>query len=267
MESTGTLLPPLCLGSPALPVVTFVLDARFSLAGIHACLCAIHAAGIDDEADIVLVDDGTLPDAALLPKLVQNLHYLRLQPDQSTLDARNILARLPNRSWIACLAEAVRPTRAWWEAAMAIFTRQADCAVLGTKLVRSAGVIEASGLLPDANGRLVDFARAEHEAQPAANMLRPVVAVSDAAMIVRVDVITALDGFDSSFTDPADATTEFCIRCWEEGYSILYQPVASLHCDGDIWNAGDRSADPADAEWLAHRWSAGAHPTWPAQGG
>jgi hypothetical protein len=261
VDSARARLPPLSLTSVAHPQATFVITAAGTIDDVHACLTAIHAAELDADADIVLVDDGTLADAALLPALVANMRYWRLPPGQSLLEARNALARLAEIQWLVILSPTVRPTRAWWAAVMATFARHPDCAVLGTKLVRPDGTIGASGLKLDEYDRLRDFAQGELAAHPPSDRLQAVIGVSDSAMVVRARSFLALGGFDASFTDAGAAAIAFCLRCWEDGQRVLYQPAAELVMEGEA--APQPALAPALAASLAQRWVHTPHPAWP----
>ncbi len=264
LDSTAASLAPFSLEVAADPAVTLCVDAAGSAAQIHACLHAVHLAGLDRIAELVLIDDGATEAACLLPSLVQNLRLWRLLPGQSLAEARNRAVLAAGRPYAAFLSAGAAPGADWLAHALDTFRRRPDCAVLGAKLVRADGTIQAAGLLPDRHGRLADFAHAEHELAPHCDRLAPVAAVRELAMVVRGDVFASLGGFDTGFADAGAACVDLCFRCWQAGRTVLYQPAAALawHDPAGQLEAA-RQLDPAAARLLAERWPTLARRGWP----
>ncbi len=264
LEDTAATLAPFSLDVAAEPAVTLCVDAAGSVAQIHACLHALHRAGLDAAAEVVLIDDGGTEAACLLPSLVQNLRFWRLLPGQSLAEARSRAVLAAGRPYAAFLSAGAGATPDWLAQALDTFARRPDCAVLGAKLVRPDGTIQAAGLLPDDRGRLADFAQAEHEFAPHCDRLAPVAAVREFAALVRGDVFAALGGFDPGFADAGAAFVDLCFRCWESGRTVLYQPAAVLgwHDAGGRIEAA-RPLDPGAAQLLAERWPTLSRPCWP----
>ncbi len=265
LEHNRSQFPALALAAATEPELTAVIAAHFSLETVHACLRAIHLAGLDTIAEIVVLDDGTLTEATLLPALVPNLRYWRVQPGQSVPQARNLIVQQARSRWVGFFSPAVRLTREWWTQAKATFAAQPGCAALGSKLVREDGTIQAAALLPDAHGRLVDLAAGEDAANPAFDMLQPMAACTDIALLVPADLFNALGGFDTGFTDAVAAAIEYGIRLWERGHTLYYQPAIPLRWE-DVDGASDldhRPSDPTMIAWLARRWLTAPRPAWP----
>jgi O-antigen biosynthesis protein len=269
LETTRATLEPFSMAIAAAPILTICVEASGPLDRLHACLRAIHLSGADSEAEVVVIDDSRSDAAALLPALVQNLRYWRLQPGQSMIDARNIVALTADRRFAAFLSGAVTVGPDWLSEVLATFERLPLCAVIGAKVVRPDATIEASGLCPDRLGLLSDFGYAEHELNPRCNRLVPVAAVPDMAVVVRGSAFARLGGLDAAFRDPHSATIEFCIRCWDAGLSVHYQPncrVTSVDQPG--MSAQPAATTDADlATLLVNRWNASPRQAWPKQAG
>jgi O-antigen biosynthesis protein len=266
LEHTQASLAPITLELAAEPVMTVCVHAAGTLQGIYGCLLAIHVAGLDAEAEIVLIDDGSSDHAVLIPALVQNLRYWRLQPGQSLLDARNRIISTSARKFVAFFSAATRVTSDWLPQTLSTFEDWPQCAIVGAKVVRLDDTIEVSGLLPDRAGRLSDFGYAEHALTPRCDRLAPVAAVVDVAIAMRGDIFAELGGFDTSFARPRGAAIDLCIRSWDKGYSVLYQPSCPLR-----WSDEGRHAsmthnvlDPDTAQILASRWKASPRHAWPS---
>ena len=262
LDGVADRLPPFALAVPTLPTATLCFAACGSLEGLYAALAAVHAAGIDASASVAVLDDGGLAEAALLPSLVQNLRYSRLQPGQTVVQARNRLTRLAGEGAVVFLSPAVRLEQGWVTAALDLFQRYPDCGVIGSRIVREDGTISTFGLLPDRNGQLCDPAAAEDADHPRFNYVQPVAAVLDRAVVIRASVWEALGGFDESFTDQAAAVVEFCLRCWQAGHSVLAMPTPAPRWSPGWLDDGDTQPDPDLLGMLTRRWSDWAPPDW-----
>jgi hypothetical protein len=259
LDGTAARLRPFALGTPDASAATLCFEASGTLEGLHAALSAVRQAGIDAAAVVAVLDDGSMAEAALLPSLVQNLRYTRLQPGQSVVEARNRLARAGSGTVVAFLSPAVRLEEGWLAAILAAFERHPECGVIGSRTVREDGTVHAFGLLPDRDGGLSDPAAAEDAHHPRFDHVRPVAAVSDWAIVIRASVFDVLGGFDESFADPGAAAMEFCLRCWQAGHTVLALPSPALR-----WSAeGDARPDPDLMDMLAQRWLDWAPPGWP----
>jgi hypothetical protein len=256
---------PFTLALPEVPQLTICISGDGSLAETYGCLLALRQSGIDAETEIVLLDSGVSAELALLPSLVQNLRYWRLAPGESVIAARNRIAALADRDLVLFLSPAIRMTPDWLAAARASFTAQPFCAVLAPRVLRADGTIQSSALLPDRSGRLADFAYAEQAGFPWFDRLTPVAAAAETAVAIRGAVFQALEGFDPGFLEFSASLTDFCLRCWEAGHSVLYQPRCSLgwSASSGLSGFGAAARDPALASLLAARWEQAARPAWP----
>ena len=263
LDDAAARLRPFALQAPAAPSAMLCFAAGGTLEGLHAALASVQQVGIDSAAAVAVLDDGSLAEAALLPSLVQNLHYARLLPGQPVMEARNRLARAARTGVIAFLSPAIRLEEGWLAAVLDIFRLNPGCGVIGSRTVREDGTIHALGLLPDRDGGLSDPAAAEDAHDPRFDHVQPVVAVLDRAMVIRASVFEALGGFDESFADPGAAAAEFCLRCWQAGHSVLALPLSSLRWSQE----GDARANPDLMDMLAQRWLDWVPPGWPGAAG
>jgi hypothetical protein len=244
LESTRAQCAPFSFAKAEAPSLTLCVDCAGNLQTIYASLRAIHDTGLDHDAEVVLIDDGRSDQAALLPSLIGNLRYWRLQPGQSLAEARNRAVLPAGRPFAAFLSAAVRVTPGWLPALQESFARLADCAILGSGLDGAAPPPPAPPL-------------AAIMATETLTTLTPIAATTDAAMMIRGEVFAKLGGFDAGFAHPTAAAVDLCIRAWDAGYHVLHQPAPALS-----WrDEGGRAAaalrmDADSADLLAYRWHA-----------
>jgi hypothetical protein len=269
LASARTEFEPFAFTLPARRLMTICISGEGDLGEVYGCLRALKACGIDDEADIVFIDGGFSQDTGLIPLLVHNIRYWPVSEGQSLLAARNQLGSLAARDMLLFLAPAVRMRNGWLDTVKAVLAAHPRCAVLGSAVVRVDGTLQSSALKDDPSGRLTDFGYAQLSEAPWHNRLAPVAAVPEHAILILQKAFGELEGFDPAYVDLAAATTDFCLRCWDAGHSVLYQPSSALHWqDGpgsNAVNAGARNTG-LDA-LLAERWHKASRLAWPAATG
>ncbi len=259
---------PFAFAVPGKPLMTICVSGEGGLGEVYGCLRALKACGIDEAADIVFIDAGLGRETGLIPLLVHNLRYWSVGEAQSLLAARNRLCRLGAHDLLLFLAPAVRMRHGWLDAAQAVLAAHPRCAVLGSAVLRADGTLQSSALTGDRSGRLTDFGYAERPEAPWHDRLAPVAAVPDHAILIRQAAFREVEGFDPAYVDRATAATDLCLRCWDAGHSVLYQPRCALH-----WQDGPGSAVHAGARdmgldaLLAERWQTASRPAWPPSKG
>ncbi len=239
LESTRARCAPFSFAEPAAPLLTLCVDGTGQLETIYGCLRRIHETGLDRAAEIVLVDEGRADQAALLPSLIGNLRYWRLQPGQSLAEARNRAVLPAARPFAAFLSAACRVTQDWLAAVQESFAGQPEAAIIGMGLEGG----------PRAPEPLADLLAPEDAAG-----LNPVAAVLDAAMVIRGTAFAALGGFDTGFVEATAAAVDLCLRAREEGYGVYHQPEPALLWRDEGGYAGAAiHVSPDMADLLAYR--------------
>jgi hypothetical protein len=260
LDDVAARRPCLKLAVCAQPLVIICIEAAGSAADIYDCLHALHSAGADLQAEIVLIDDRQSESAALLTASVQNLRFWRVRPGQSVPEIRNDVVLSAARPFVAFLSAATRVSADWLPTCLATFARLSDCSVLGAKVVRPDGVIEASSLVFDEAGQWRDFAQGQHEWTPDCDVLCPVAACTDTAVMIRGEAFARQGGFDLALTDPAMAMADLCVRFSEAGERCFYQPVALVGWQEGVAPQRSPLGHEAPMQWLGQRWMK-AHPS------
>jgi O-antigen biosynthesis protein len=269
LTAARTEFEPFSFAVPTAPLMTICISGEGSLADFYGCLRALKACGLDNEAEIVVVDADAGHETGLIPLLVQNIRYWSLDAKRSLLEARNRVADLGARDLLVFLSPAVRMRAGWLEAVRATLAAHPRCAVLGSTVLRLDGTIQSSALTSDQAGRLTDFSYAEMPDAPWHNRLAPVAAVPDHAILIRQPAFREVEGFDPAYVDLAAAAADLCLRCWDAGYSVLYQPGAALswHDEAGASTSSTGTRDTGLDILLAERWQKASRPAWPASKG
>ena len=265
VEDVTTRFAPLALAIPDAPSATICVGADAPLETIYRCLAALHETGADGQADIVLLDDGRRGgEAALLPTVVRNLHYVRVPAHASIVAARNEVAMAGRGTLVAWLAPQVRVMPGWLDAIVATFAGEPDAAAVGGKVVRDDGLLHHTGILLGPDGMLRDPGRLAAADDPEHDAPRAMHGFGDVAFALRRDMMAAAGGFATGFASPTHAAFDLCMRLRGRGQHVLYQPLAMA-----VWSdegapapppVPDLSLQDEDSRQLRQRWVSLAPP-------
>jgi hypothetical protein len=265
LASARTEFEPFAFTVASRPLMTICISGEGDLGEVYGCLRAIKACGLDNEAEIVLIDTDSRRDTGLIPLIVHNIRYWSAEAGGALLEARNRIVDLGARELLLFLSSAVRMRVGWLEAVETTLAAHQRCAVLGSAVLRLDGTIQSSALTSDRSGRLSDFGYAETPDAPWLNRLAPVAAVSGHAILIRQQAFREVEGFDPAYVDLVAATTDLCLRCWDAGYSVLYQPRSTLYWQDDaaVSTVNIGTKEIGLDTLLAERWQKASRLAWP----
>ncbi len=262
-------LEPIALAPSSEPDFTLVVRADGDLEQIHSCLQYIKLSGVADRVDVTVLDRGMFDDVSNIAALASGVRYWRIQSGQSEVEAVNILLQTSRRKFIGIFSSAIQISSFWIDHTITTFDRNPTCVVIAPKLVRIDGTTEVSALTVGLDGRLIGFGQAELEFSRDMDTSKAVVSASSHAIIFRASAFGQVGRLSQSFLSLAPATVDFCIRCWAEGFSVIYQPTIRLDWDDaacpEIVSAG--AIEPETLEIFRRTWERTSRAAWPPQVG
>jgi hypothetical protein len=234
---------PLTLARPERVCATLCLAATAGFESVYRCLAALHDAGIDAAAEIVVLDDGRADAAnALLPTVVRNLRYEFVGGPQSLAEARNAVAASARGELLVWLAPAARLAGGWLDEIAETFAAWPEAAAVGGRLLREDGLLHASALRLGPDGMLRDAAHLAPGERPEWRALRRVDALAGGAFAVRREDFLVAGGFSALYRRLGHATVDLCARLRASGREVLQQPLATA-----LWIEPAGGSTEADA--------------------
>ena len=241
LQAAAGRLPHFALAVPARPVATICIAATAPLDALHACLAAIHAAGLDRAADVVVVDDAASgAQAALLPALVDNLRYHFAADGDGLVAARDQIAAEARGEFVLFLAPEAHPQPGFLDEIVQTFTRTPQAVMVGGRLLREDGLLQHAGLFARSAMALDDLGHLAPDDAPEFGYQRPVDALAGYAVAIRAAALQEAGGFGPLYARFGHAVADLCARLRAAGQTILYQPVATA-----LWRAQAPIADGA----------------------
>lgn len=157
----------------------------------------------------------------------------------------------------------VLPDRPGWLSALVRFhDSRPDPGAVGPKLVYEDESLQHAGMYFDrpAGSRVwfnEHYYKGLHRSFPAANVSRPVPAVSAACLMMRTELYRHMGGLRGIFVQGDHEDSDLCLRLRELGHEIWYAADVELyHLEGQSYPSAERHAMNEFNRWLhTHLWN------------
>ncbi|MEY2333317.1 glycosyltransferase [Acidithiobacillus ferrianus] len=211
--------------SPQLSVVIILYNqAELTL----ACLQSL-VQYLPEESEVILIDNASTDKTDVLLQLVdgvtiikneQNLHFLRACNQARDLAKGEYLLLLNNDAQI--LPGAV-------ETAITTLAENNNAGAVGGRIINLDGLLQEAGSIIWQDGSCLGYGRGDHPDKPEYRFRRPVDYCSGAFLLTRTTLFQEMGGFDEAFAPAYYEETDYCVRLWEQGYEVLYDPDVILY--------------------------------------
>jgi len=221
MDEIAERFPLIPLRAAEQPAVTiFVLPDR-SFERLYGCLAALHRAGADSKARIVVLDRGQ-PDAtdaedvALIPAVARNAAALRLRPDETINDVLDSVTT----PFLAILPSHLTISPGWLDNILAAFARDDRLALAGGALRLGEAMLTTRRLRADPTQGLQAMTEHGPAAPRDASPLLRADGVDELGIVARASAWREAGGLDLSYSSLAAQILDLCLRLRRAGLHI-----------------------------------------------
>ncbi len=242
LDELGAMLPPLALRPPAAAADALVIvPATQPVETVHRCLADLHRAGVDAEAELLVLDPGEA-DArtALLPSLVRGLRYEHCGP-AGLVAACNEAIQRARTGLVAFVDPRVGLAPEWLRTMRATFSQEPDARVIGGVVLRGDGLVQHGGFTLAGGGVLRDPAQFVEADRSEQRFLRPVEAAAALATVMRREAVLEAGGLDAAYADVNQAVIALCAGA--PAGAVLVQPAAAGLWHGEQADPGSTTPD------------------------
>jgi O-antigen biosynthesis protein len=152
----------------------------------------------------------------------------------------------------------------WLGTMQAFYDATPDIGALGAKLLYEDDSLQHAGLYFDrvlegptaGSWANMHYFKGLHKDLPAANVARPVPAVTAACLLIDRDLYYRVGGMPDVYVQGDYEDSEMCIKLLQEGRENWYLPAAELyHLEGSSYSAAERGITGSYNRWLqTARW-------------
>ena len=199
--------------------------------------------------ELIVVDNGSTDRTTALfdrvdgPRVYrnpENLYFIRAV-NQGAAEARGTHLLLLNNDTVL-LPGAL-------QALAATMASSPDIGAVGGKIMFLDGWLQEAGSIVWNDGTCVGYGRGEDPLAPPYMFRRDVSYCSGALFLTRRDLFEQLQGFDEAYSPAYYEETDYCMRLWDAGYRVVFEPAAAiLH-----YEFASRSTEEASRLQARHR--------------
>jgi GT2 family glycosyltransferase/glycosyltransferase involved in cell wall biosynthesis len=211
---------------PAALSVVVILHNRFALTMMALASLRANYAG---NLTLILVDSGSTDETRSIERYVEGAIVIRFGENVGYLRGCNAAFQAVTTDVVLLLNNDVELGHAAVATAVRRLHSDPRIGAVGGKVVRTHGLLQEAGNIVWRDGSTKGYLRDESPLIPEANFVRDVDFCSGVFLMLRTDVLRALDGFDDTFAPAYYEDADLCVRIILSGYRVVYDPSVLIH--------------------------------------
>lgn len=209
------------------PKVT-ILIVLFNQAGLSLlCLKTLEAIkNVDYE--IIIVDNASTDRVQELLYRIEGARILRNHENEGFLRAVNQGAKFAEGEYLVLLNNDALLFPDTLSNAVACLDNNSSAGAVGGQILLWNGLVQESGSIIWKDGSCLGYGRNDDPHKFEYRFTRHVDYCSGAFLMIRNHLFKALEGFDTDYSPAYYEDTDFCVRLWKSGYSVMYDPSVKI---------------------------------------
>jgi GT2 family glycosyltransferase len=210
--------------------------------------------------EVVILDNASSDRTASLLDRIEGATVIRSATNLHFLRGVNRAARSARGRALLLLNNDAQLLPGAVAAAVRTLDSAPDIGAVGGRIILPDGTLQEAGSIVWRNGAASGYGRGQDPNGADVMFQRDVDYCSGAFLMTPAAVWAELDGFDEAFAPAYYEETDYCVRLWESGRRVVFDPdVAVLHYE--FGSAGE-SAEALALQQQNHRVFAERHRTW-----
>jgi GT2 family glycosyltransferase len=193
-----------------------------------ACLQALHTINAPSIELIIINNASTDRTNELLNKLHGEVKIIRNTENIGFLLACNQAAQHCTGEYVLFLNNDAIPLPGAINNALQVFQEETNVGAVGGKLILLDGSLQEAGSIVWQDGSCYGYGRGSNPTASEFMFRRSVDYCSGAFLLMRRDVHTELNGFDTEYAPAYYEDTDLCLRLHQRGLEVIYEPSVSV---------------------------------------
>jgi GT2 family glycosyltransferase len=216
------------LPSPQKPYLSVVIVLYNQAELTLACLQSL-AEHLPDESEVILIDNASTDATDVLLQRVHGAVVIRNDHNLHFLRACNQARDLVKGEYLLLLNNDAQILPGSVETAISILAENSQAGAVGGRIINLDGALQEAGSIIWQDGSCLGYGRGEHPDRPEYRFRRPVDYCSGAFLLTPTALFQEMGGFDEAFSPAYYEETDYCVKLWENGHPILYDPDVVLY--------------------------------------
>ena len=197
-------------------------------------------AGSSIRAEIILVDNASTDRTHELLERINAVTVIRNNSNRHFLHGVNQAAAAARGRHLLLLNNDAQLLPGSLEAVLNVLDAEAAVGAVGGRIILPDGTLQEAGSIIWNDGTCLGYGRGRDPEDPDFMFRRDVDYCSGAFLATPRTVWERLGGFDPCYSPAYYEETDYCVRLWQEGLPVVYEPGAAvLHLE--FGSAGNRS--------------------------
>jgi O-antigen biosynthesis protein len=208
------------------PEVSIILVLFNKAHFTFACLESLHSCLKDASFryEIIAIDNGSTDLTSSLLDRCANLIVHKCESNLGFLHGVNAASKSARGEYLLLLNNDTELCTGAVENALHTISASHDIGAVGAKLILPDGTLQEAGSIIWSDGTCLGYCRGNDPDHFEANFRRDVDYCSGAFLLTRADLFGKLGRFNPIFAPAYYEETDYCIRLWEAGFRVVYDP-------------------------------------------
>jgi len=211
----------------ATPRISLILVLYNRAELTFACLRSIVECR-GEELEVIIVDNASSDDTSKLLERIDGARIIQNSENLNFLLAVNQAARVASGETILLLNNDAQLLPGTIRNALRTLDSSADIGAVGGKIVLLDGALQEAGSIVWQDGSCLGYGRGDDPLAPAYMFRRNVDYCSGAFLITPRRLWEQLGGFDEAYLPAYYEEADYCMRLWDSGYRVVYEPDAII---------------------------------------
>ena len=225
------------------PVVSVILvlfnQAHLTLLALESIIC-----NSDVDYELIVVDNSSTHETGALLQRIRGAHIIRNAHNVGFGPACMQGAEVARATYLFFLNNDTLLEPHAMSAALANFSRSDAVGAVGGKILLADGRLQEAGSIVWSDGSALGYGRSDDAALPAYEFRRPVDYCSGAFLFTPRSLFFKLGGFKEEFAPAYYEDTDYCMRVWNHGRQVIYEPCSVIRHFESASSGGNETAKP-----------------------
>ena len=210
--------------------------------------------------EVVILDNASADRTVLLLDRIEGPKIIRSKTNLHFLKGVNLAARSATGRALLLLNNDAQLLPGAVAAALRTLDTQPDIGAVGGRIILPDGTLQEAGSILWRNGAAAGYGRGQDPNTPDFMFQRDVDYCSGAFLLTPTAVWQELGGFDERYAPAYYEETDYCLRLWESGRRVVFDPdVAVIHYE---FGSSASSTDALAMQAANHRIFVEQHREW-----
>jgi GT2 family glycosyltransferase len=244
------------------PDVSIVLVLHNQAELTFGCLGSIAETLANGElgVEVVILDNASTDRTTMLLNRIEGPEIIRSKANLHFLKGVNLAALSATGRALLLLNNDAQLLPGAVAAALHTLDSQPDIGAVGGRIILPDGTLQEAGSILWRNGAAAGYGRGQDPNTPDFMFQRDVDYCSGAFLLTPMAVWRELGGFDERYAPAYYEETDYCLRLWESGRRVVFDPdVAVIHYE---FGSSASSADALALQATNHRIFVEQHREW-----